>query len=391
MIRVNDASIIEAEHVVTPSRHLSRTQVHISGRRIQAVLDGDHEDAARPQYRGHLLIPGMIDLQVNGAGGADAATGTQEALETIGRTLAKHGCTAYLATLITNGHGALIQSLQRLAESTGLAFSGARPLGVHLEGPFISTVRRGAHREQHIQSPSRRAFLDFWKASAGALEMLTLAPELPGALDLIRLARDRLPIVSLGHSDADFETARAAIRAGANSATHVFNAMTPLHHRRPGLLAAVLLSDLSAGLIADGIHVHPGMIELLVRCKRPADLILVSDAISAAGRPDGRYRIGSLEVTVEDGICRESDGRLAGSTLMMDQALRNMASWMGGTLSLKQIVASATVLPARLLGLNRKGRIGRGCDADLVLLDERMQVSKTWVEGRLVYDSDSRP
>lgn len=392
MASVNPTRTVLAQRLITPLREWSPGMARFSGGRIEQV--GPAQDfQEQPDFSGHLLIPGMIDLHINGAGGGDAAEGTEEALGRMSRTLARHGATGFVPTLITDGRERLRRALGRLANAVeSQPTAGARALGIHLEGPFINPARKGAHPRQAIQAPSQEGFNEYFEAARNQLKILTLAPELPGALDLIAQARKQLPVVALGHSDADLETSREAIRRGANLAVHVFNAMTPLHHRKPGLLATVLNSDeIVAAVIADGIHVHPEMVRLLYRCKGGRRALLTTDAVSAAGMPDGRYQVGSVTIELAGGACRDADGVLAGSALQMDQGLRNLVRWWAqdSAAAMADLVYGASLLPARLLGLERKGRIEPGCDADLTLLDDRLQVVKTWVEGELAYDSEA--
>lgn len=392
---VNRARFVVARQVITPDEVLQDTAVRLEGDRIAELVPLPNGFPSEAEvHRGEYLIPGMIDLHVNGSGGGDAAEGSHPALEKMSRSLAAHGTTTFLPTIITDHEENLLRSLRNLAGVLEDRYSGAVPAGIHLEGPFINPEKRGAHRPECIQKPSRELFLKYRDAAQGHLKMITLAPELEGALEVIREARNHLPIVSLGHSAADYQSAFQGIEQGANLATHAFNAMPVLHHRNPGLLGAVLdAAEVSAEIIADGIHVHPAMVRLLVRCKGPERVILVTDAISAAGMPDGDYKVGGLAVTVRDGVCREQDGRLAGSTLTMDRGLKNLAEWLEATPfgTLLQVVAMATREPARLLGLSRKGKIQPGMDADLVLLGRNLQVGKTFVAGELVFDSTSVP
>ncbi|MDA2924215.1 N-acetylglucosamine-6-phosphate deacetylase [Acidobacteria bacterium AH-259-L09] len=377
--------VIYAKQILTPEDDWEDGLVHIQNGKISYVgkqsLDLPPETKV---YTGHCLIPGMVDLHINGTAGGDAAEGTHQALEKMSRSLAAHGATAFLPTIITDHEEELVRSLQALSEVLDDQLPGARPLGIHLEGPFINPAQKGAHRADCIQAPSLEIFQKYFKAANGKLRMLTLAPEMKGALELIHEARKELSIVSLGHSNADYGCAVEAIEAGANLATHIFNAMPELHHREPGLVGAVLDSeDISAEIIADGIHVHPVMVRFLARCKGPDKLVLVTDAISAADMPDGRHRVGNVEVTVKEGVCRNQEGVLAGSSLTMDRGLKNLYDWLNED-DLKRIVAMATIQPAALLGLENKGRIEKDCDADLVLLDEDLQVRKTWIAGELV-------
>lgn len=219
--------------------------------------------------------------------------------------------------------------------------------------------------------------------------MLTLAPELPGALELIQEARKDLPIVAVGHSGAGKEEIAEAVRRGANLATHVFNQMAPFHHRHPGILGALMeCRHISASIIADGVHVAPEAVRLLVRMKGSNRVIGVSDCVSAAGLEEGECSVGPVKVELDSGICRNEDGKLAGSTASLDTGLRNLFSWLEEPWrdNFKGIVAMLSLQPAELLGLAEKGRIESGCDADMVLLDEDLRVLKTWVLGELVYD-----
>lgn len=388
-----NSTAIYARQIITPRDEWEDGLVIVEQKKIEYLGNQPHSVPAGARvHSGHYLIPGMIDLHINGSGGGDAAETSADALEKVSKSLAAHGTTAFLPTLITDHEANLVRSLRALSELLDGEYAGAQPLGIHLEGPFINPEKRGAHRPECIQEPSLGVFQKYFEASRGRMKMLTLAPELESALELISRFRDCLPIVSIGHSAADYQTACAAIDAGANLATHIFNAMCELHHREPGIVGAVLDSDIAAEIIADGVHVHPAMVRVLVRCKGPERVVLVTDAISAADMPDGTYQVGNVKVTVADGVCRDEEGRLAGSTLTMDAGLRNVTEWLQDfeLHNFREIVAMATLQPAELLGLENKGRIRKGCDADLVLLDEDLNVKKTWVAGELVYDSEAR-
>ncbi len=387
MSGVNKTIWINAGEVLTPSRRLERACVKVRNGRVAGL--GDWVSDA--DFEGSRLIPGMLDLHINGTRGADAAEGTEAALTKMAAAMAADGVTGFLPTLISDREEGLVSSLRKLSSVLDATRGGARALGIHLEGPFLSPERRGAHRPEALQTPSLRGLQTYREAAGDTIRKLTIAPELPGALEVIESARRDLPIVSLGHSAADFEMAQRAFQAGANAITHVFNAMDPLHHRRPGLLAAALGStpEIMAEFIGDGVHVHPEMIRLLARCKGPKSLVLVTDAVSAAGMTDGDYRVGGVTVHLRRGICRDAEGRLAGSALRMDEGLRHLVDWFGppAPVQLKVLVAMATRQPARLLGLRNKGVVRRGADADLVMLDERLRVTTTWVEGELVHDA----
>jgi N-acetylglucosamine-6-phosphate deacetylase len=253
-------------------------------------------------------------------------------------------------------------------------------LGIHFEGPFISHVRRGVHPPEWIAAPSPAMLLRFLTEARGTGLILTLAPELPGALELIAVAREAGLVVSLGHTDANLGQAQAAIAAGARHAAHVFNAMRPFSHRETGVLGAVFTSpDVSAELIADGVHVDATAIRMLLSLKSPDRVILVSDGISATGMPDGKFQLGTFEVMVSGGVCRNAEGKLAGSTLTLDRALRNMVA-LGVPLS--AALRMVTANPARQIGLgSRKGVLAPGADADLVFLDDNLEVSGVMTRG----------
>jgi N-acetylglucosamine-6-phosphate deacetylase len=335
-----------------------------------------------------ILAPGFIDLHIHGGAGHDVMEAGAGALPPVERLLVSHGVSSYFPTTVTAPLDATLSALTRLADAIEAAERSpqpqngelrARPLGIHLEGPFISHKRRGVHPPENLLAPSPAAFDRFWQAARGHIRVLTIAPELPGALEVIKLASSRGVCVSLGHSNADLDAARAGFAAGARHATHTFNAMRPLDHRDPGILGEVLTdSRLSAEIIADGIHVDPVIVQLFLKAKGPEAAVLITDATAATGMPDGRYRLGSLEVEVKDGRCMVGDS-LAGSVLTMDRAVRNMmqfAQW-----DLQQAVRLATLNPARVAGVKSGGRLQAGAPADLVVLSPSGEVRKTIIRG----------
>jgi N-acetylglucosamine-6-phosphate deacetylase len=276
--------------------------------------------------------------------------------------------------------------LERLADAIEIGARGgndldcrARPLGIHLEGPFISHLRRGVHPAADLLPPKLETFDRFWQAARGHIGMMTIAPELDGSLEVIAEAARRGVCVSLGHSDADFEAAERGVAAGATHATHTFNAMRPLDHRSPGILGAVLSDSLlTADLIVDGVHLHPSIVALVASAKGPERTVLVTDALAATGMPDGHYHIGLIDVDVKDGKCM-ANGTLAGSVLTMDKAVRNLMRFTGW--SLAQAVAAASRNPARAARLTNKGCLVAGADADFVVLNAAGDVLRTFVGG----------
>ena len=335
-----------------------------------------------------ILAPGFIDLHIHGGAGHDVMEASAGALPPVEQLLASHGVSSYFPTTVTAPLDTTLSALARLADAIETAERDpqrqngelrARPLGIHLEGPFISHKRRGVHPPENLLMPSAAAFDRFWQAARGHIRVLTIAPELPGALEVIALAASRGVCVSLGHSNADLDQARAGFAAGARHATHTFNAMRPLDHRDPGILGEVLTDPrLSAEIIADGIHVDPVIVQLFLKAKGPEAAVLITDATAATGMPDGRYHLGSLEVEVKDGRCMVGDS-LAGSVLTMDRAVRNVmqfAQW-----DLQEAVRLATLNPARVAGIKNAGAIEAGAPADLVVLSPGGEVRQTVIRG----------
>lgn len=329
-----------------------------------------------------ILAPGYVDLHIHGSAGYDVMGDAAEALPAVEQLLARHGVTSYYPTTVTAPMDATLRALERLAgaiEKRAPEAARACPAGIHLEGPFISHARRGVHPPENLLKPTLAVFERFWHAARGRIRMMTIAPEIDGAMEVIAEASRRGVCVSLGHSDADLRTSQRGIAAGARHATHTFNAMRPLHHRDPGILGAVLTdSRVSADIIADGVHLDPAIVGLFARAKGPQQTVLITDATAPTGMPDGAYRLGSLEVEVRDGQCT-SDGKLAGSILTMDRAVRNLARFASWTL--EQAVAAASLNPARVGGLSNKGTLAAGADADLVVLNAAGEVERTFVGG----------
>jgi N-acetylglucosamine-6-phosphate deacetylase len=331
-------------------------------------------------------VPGFIDIHIHGAGGHDVMEGEAGALATVASAVARHGTTSLLATTLTASTEQTCRSLEGIARyiEKQPGRRGNSPaadfLGIHLEGPFLNPARRGAHPSDWIAPPSVEVLGRFLDAAAGCAKILTLAPEVPGALTLVEHACKSGLVVGRGHTDATFEQAREAIRRGARHAVHVFNAMRPFSHRETGVIGAVLTApEVSAELIADGIHVDAAAIKILLAAKGFERVVLVSDATSATGMPDGQYRLGPLQVTVTGGVCRNAADRLAGSTLTLDRALRNI---VGLGVPLEHALAMLTLNPARVLGLERrKGVLAPGADADLLLLDPELRVRGVMSRG----------
>jgi N-acetylglucosamine-6-phosphate deacetylase len=383
-------AVLLAQRLFTPLHALQHAAVVVEDGIISAV--GAREDIViSPNARvfdfgDAVLAPGLIDIHIHGGAGHDVMEGSEESLAPIERLMARHGVTSYFPTTVTAPVDATLNSLDALGKavkrSAGGAGDGTRaqPLGIHLEGPFLSHAKRGVHPPALLQPATRELFDRMWQAAGGRVSVMTIAPEIEGAIDLIAEASRRGVCVSLGHSNAELSQARAAINVGARHATHTFNAMRPLDHREPGLLGEVLTNlELTADIIVDGIHVDPAVVNLFVRAKGADGAVLITDAISATGMPDGTYMLGGLKVEVRGGHC-ESDGRLAGSVLTLDRAVRNTMKFANS--DLQTAIRMATINPARALGIeNRKGALTAGADADITVFTPRGEVVRTIVGG----------
>lgn len=332
----------------------------------------------------HYLVPGFIDLHIHGANGKDVMDGDPEGLVVISNTLAREGVTGFLATTLSAGQNELENILQVIVE-TSPRVEGAAILGIHLEGPFIAPEKVGAHDVNMVQNPEPELLKKWQRLADGNIKIITLAPELPDALMLIDSALKLKMIVSIGHTNATYKETEAAIAAGATQATHLFNAMRGLHQREPGAITALLLADdVSVELIMDGLHLHPTLAQLVLRLKGKDHIFLVTDAMRGKGLVDGEYQLGNNQVTVNKGKAELSDGTLAGSTLRMPQAIKNMVSY--SKCSLIDAILMATRNPAHALDLyHRKGSIEMHKDADVVVLNKNFAVVLTLREGKEVF------
>jgi N-acetylglucosamine-6-phosphate deacetylase len=380
--------LLHTARAITPAAEIPDAGILIREGVIEAV--GPREGLSLPAGAQEIdatqqtAIPGFLDVHIHGAGGHDVMEGSDEALDAIARTLARHGTTSFLATTVTANPDDIFRSVEGIARFTCTQHETDEPraevLGIHFEGPFISAARRGVHPKEWIQLPSAELLDRFLLAASGTARMLTIAPELLGAAPCIDTAHKAGLVVAMGHTDATYEQARAAVARGVRHAVHVYNAMRPFSHRDSGVIGAVLTTpEVTAELIADGVHVEEAAMRLLLQAKGSGCVILVSDGISATGMPDGKYMLGTFEVTVADGVCRNSEGKLAGSTLTLDRALRNI---VGLGIPLADGVRMLTANPARLLGLEfKKGALRIGADADVVLLNESLQITNVWARG----------
>lgn len=390
---------VTANSLYTPLTRLDRPLVLIDDASVVAVCSQSERaiptGAESIDFGDAILAPGFVDIHIHGSAGYDVMQSDPASLPAVERFLAQRGVSSYLPTTVTSSFEETLSALERLAGAVRAAendqYAGsdrARPRGIHLEGPFISHKRRGVHPSELLLPPSLKTFERFWQAAEGRIRVLTIAPELEGAVELISQANERDICVSLGHSDADLAETRAGVAAGARHATHVFNAMRPLTHRDPGIIGEILTNPrLSGDIIADGIHIDPAIVKLVAEAKGPENLVLITDAISATGMPDGHYRLGSFEVEVKDGRCLFED-TLAGSVLTMDVAVRNLMRF--ADCSIEQALRAATLNPARTAGLNLSGRLEAGSAADLVVLGAQGELRATILGGRVLSAANHR-
>jgi len=372
-----------AAALLTPLERIADAVLLVEDGKVTAL--GPRRELAIPtgarveDYGKDVIAPGYVDLHIHGAAGHDVMQISRAGRAAMEQFLAAHGVTTYLPTTVSAPLDATLRALEALADATEQPTKGcARAAGIHLEGPFLSEVRCGVHPRENLAPPSLQMFEQFWQAARGHIRMMTVAPELPGALEVISAATRRGVVCALGHSDATAEATLAAITAGARHATHTFNAMRPLDHREPGILGTVLCDErLTADIIADGVHVAASMVELFLNAKGAERAVLITDATSAAGMGDGRFKLGPLDVEVRGMRCTRQ-GKLAGSVLTLDRAVCNAMNFAGW--ELERAVRLATWNAAHAAALDA-GRLKPASDADFVVLTPAGEVVETICRG----------
>jgi N-acetylglucosamine-6-phosphate deacetylase len=373
------SKVLTGARVVLPTGTADGGRVIVDGTRI---ADRAPADAETLDVSGHWLVPGFVDIHNHGGGGASFSGSAEDALTAV-HAHRRHGTTTVVASTVTDDMGVLAKQaglLSELAEQGEIA-------GIHFEGPFISPCRKGAHSEALLRHPDPADVRKLIDAARGQAKMVTLATELPGGLDSVRMLADQGVIAAIGHTDAGYEQTVEAIDAGATVATHLFNAMPTLGHRAPGPIAALLEDErVTVELINDGVHLHPAALELAFHHAGAARVAFITDAMDAAGNGDGRYMLGPLEVEVADGVARLVEGgSIAGSTLTLDRAFRRAVTV--DRLPVEDVVRALSANPARLLGMDdRVGSLEPGKDADLVLLDEDFTLKGVMRRGEWVVD-----
>ncbi len=332
---------------------------------------------------GDYVLPGFVDIHIHGYMNQDSSDGKPEGIRTMAYGIAQNGVTSFLPTTMTVSYAELDAAFKavRSLKEESKTWAGAEILGVHAEGPFINPSKKGAQKEEDIRKPDAKFILD----NADIIRTVTIAPEMDEGHECIKeIVRNSNVAVTMGHTGAKFEQAVAAINDGVSRVTHLFNAMTPLAHRDPGVVGAALATDVYAELICDTFHIHPGVFQIIANAKKDK-LVLITDCIRGGGMPDGEYDLGGQTVTLKGIECRLADGTIAGSVLRMNVAVRNVLEHT--TLSVPEVVAAASCNPARAIGETHKGSLKVGFDADIVIADDKINVKKTIKKGEVIYEA----
>ena len=331
------------------------------------------------------VSPGFIDIHIHGSGGYDTMDATLEALAVISATIARNGVSSYLPTTMTMDRKSIYKAFDVIREAMQLEVRGAKILGIHMEGPFISEKYKGAQKEDYIIKPD----YDFIKDYLDIIKIITLAPEKDEGHSFIKRIKSNSKItLSVGHSDATYEDTIKAIEDGISHATHTFNAMTPLNHRKPGIIGAIFRSDITCELIADTIHVHPAIFKILIDIKHKDKMVLITDSMRAGCMKAGNYELGGQKVIVKSGAAKLQDGTLAGSVLTLNKAVKNILEHT--ELEIYEAVAMASLIPAKVINIdNKKGSLEVKKDADIVIFDEDIDVFVTIVEGKIVFEAQN--
>lgn len=361
-------------------------KVLLFDKKILGIVEENNYQADKViDAQGNYVCPGLVDVHIHGYLGEDTSDGSLDGIRTIAKGLLSNGVTSFLPTTMTVSWEEIVTALNNVRtlkpQSQSPDFEGSEILGCHAEGPFVNPKRKGAQAEENIIAPDADLILPF----QDIIKIITIAPEMPGGIDFIkRLTSESKIVVSIGHTDANFELAMEAIDAGASHVTHLFNAMTALNHRNPGVVGAALSTDVSSELIADTFHIHPGLFSLLHTVKKDK-LILITDCTRAGGLADGEYTLGGQPIFVNGIECRLKDGTIAGSVLKLNNAVKNFRDHAG--IPLWKAIQAATLNPATVIGEEAtKGSIDVGKDADIVLFDKNLVCQKTFVRGELKYN-----
>jgi len=376
-------TIISNVRVILEER-INNVDIYIDEGRIISILPYNKNVEEKINYqvidgKSKLLIPGMIDVHIHGANNYDMMDGTTKSIQEVSKKCAETGCTSFLATSVSSTLEDLLSMISSVKKVVGNE-EGAKIVGIHLEGPYLNVEKKGMQNPKYLRHPNLDEMDLIFKEAGDLIKMVTIAPELPGGIELIHYLRNRNVVVAIAHSTATYEEAKKAFKEGASHITHCFNAMPAIHHREPGLVTAALEDDnVSVQAIVDGIHLHPGIIRLMHKIKGADGMVLTTDALQAMGVGDGDYLFGGHHVVVKDGVARLKDGTLASSTITMNKSLRLSVEF---GIPLCDSIKMSSKTPASILSLNNTGEIKLNYDADLVLLDDNYNVIQTFIKGK---------
>ncbi|MFO7447982.1 MAG: N-acetylglucosamine-6-phosphate deacetylase [Ignavibacteriaceae bacterium] len=378
--------------LITPFRVIKNGALVIEKDKIYEV--GKATDVTIPEdcklidVSGKLICPGFVDLLVHGGGGYGFADDNEESIEKVSNYFLQHGSTTVLASLFAKPEQQLLNDLKRLADYID-ANPGSNIRGIHMEGPYLNKLLKGAMNENYLWSPTVESWKKLWDASRGKIKIMTIAPELPGAIEVMREAAQLGVVLSIGHSTASYDEIELAIDNGAAHVTHIFNAMNPFHHRHPGvILGAFLRNELKIELIADTLHVHPAVMEFLLKLKGASGIILVSDSIRAGGMHEGEYEFADQKVFMKDKKAFLEDGTLAGSTLTLNMAVRNMVETANAKIT--DAIRMASLNGSKVINVDhKKGILAAGKDADIIILNDDYHVEMAIIEGEIGYQRKS--
>ena len=378
---------ISAATIVGEDKNYTNSTLLIENGKIKAINDKINEDYRHLHFEDSTLVPGLIDLHIHGREGCDVMDGKMSSLNIISTSLAQHGVTCFLATTVTSSWSETLKAMDMLGQAAKIAMPGAAVLGGYSEGLFFTKDHKGAHDEQYFLDLNIERVDALIDAAHGELKVIALAPEVKNATKVIQHITDRGVKVMLGHTNATYDETVEAVKAGASGGVHVFNGMRGIHHRDPGCTGAVLTEDCSVEVIADGVHLHPAILKMICKLKPTNDITLISDCINAGGMMDGLYTLGKLQVEVASGIARTKSGSLAGSTLTLEKAIKNMVSM--ADVDFRDAVHMASLSPAKFLEIDgKKGSIKQSKDADLCIIGKDGEVEMTIISGKIVYNKN---
>ncbi len=380
---------ISASTIVGEDKNYTDSTLLIENGRISKIVDGTIDDYGLLEFSGSTIVPGLIDLHIHGRKGCDVMDGKMSSLNTISNSLAKHGVTGFLATTVTSSWLETLTAMDILGQAAKTKMPGAAVLGGYSEGLFFTKDHKGAHDEECFLDLNVERVDALIDAAHGQLRVIALAPEVENATEVIQHITDRGVKVMLGHTNATYSETVDAIKAGASGGVHVFNGMRGIHHREPGCTGAVLTENCSVEVIADGVHLHPAILKMICKLKAVDDITLISDCINAGGMADGLYTLGKLQVDVANGIARTKAGSLAGSTLTLEKAVKNMVTL--ADVEFRDAVHMASLSPAKFLEIDdKRGSIKEAKDADLCVVGDAGEVEMTIISGEIVYQKNNQ-